>query len=68
MTSGSFSLSFSSEEENLNAVNCFRKVLVFCVWAVLSGRGNKVKEALLMLQGKKDKLSVMVSGFCERLF
>lgn len=52
----------------MSAVNCFHKALVLPVWAVVSGRGSKVIDVLLMQTRKKSRFSVMVSGFCGRFF
>lgn len=46
-------------------MNCFHRALISCISAAVPGRGSKVKETPLMQRGKKDKLLVMASGFCE---
>lgn len=60
--------SFLSEEEKVSAANCFHEALVLPVWAVVSGRGSKVNNVLLMQTRKKSRFSVMVSSFCGRFF
>lgn len=64
-----FLFSFLSEEEKVSAVNCFQETLLLPVCAVVSGRGSKVNDMLLMQTRKKSRFSVMVSveGFSRVL-
>lgn len=48
VTSRSFSFSFSPEEDNLSAANCFHGALLFRAWTAVAGMRSKVKEALLI--------------------